>query len=404
MQRSRKLVSLLVLSALLVLVLAPAVSAQFTPQIFAVDQDVVDGVVTITRVTSDGPGWVVIHADDDGAPGPVIGYAAVPAGISATVEVTVDPEQVTPVLHPMLHVDAGVEGTYEFPGADVPVTVGDAIVMVPINVPTVGASLAGVATSAGFTTLVAAAQAAGLDGELAGGGPYTVFAPTDEAFAALPEGELDALLADPEALANVLSYHLVPGVVPSSALTESLMAESVLGELLDIQVSADGITVNGAKVTQADVEAYNGVIHVIDAVLLPPVAEEAPVEEAVVEAAPVMTETVVVTETVAVTEVAEVAATAEPTAEPVAEATAEPTAEPVAEAAVTAEPTEEPVAEATAEPVAEAAATEAPVEEAAPEELPATGAANNNSVILLTSGAVLVLLLGAALLLRRRTA
>ena len=422
MQRSRKLVSLLVLSALLVLLIAPAASAQFTPLIFAIDQDVVDGIVTVTRVTSDGPGWIVIHADAEGEPGPVIGYAAIPDGISANVKVTVDPTQVTPVLHPMLHVDAGVEGTYEFPGEDAPAMVNDAIVMVMINVPTVGSSLATVAAESGLTTLVEAAVAAGLDGELASGGPYTVFAPTDEAFAALPAGALDDLLANPEALADVLLHHVVPGAVASSAITESMMVETVQGESLDVQVSADGITVNGAAVTQADVQAYNGVIHVIDAVLLPPAPEAAPAEEVVVEAAAVVTETVVMTETaamtetVAVTETAvEAVATPEPTQEPIAEATVEPTEEPVAE--VTVEPTEEPVAEATVEPTEEPAAeaTAEPTEEAmeegaateapAPEVMPATGtSAANTPIILLVSAAFFVLLAGAAFAMRRRSA
>ena len=121
-----------------------------------------------------------------------------------------------------------------------------------------------------FSTLLAAAEAAGLVGTLSGDGPFTVFAPTDEAFAALPEGTVDTLLM-PETkdkLTAILTYHVVPGKVMSSDLTNGMMAETVQGESLEIMTEG-GVTVGGVNVTQPDIEASNGVIHVIDGVLMP---------------------------------------------------------------------------------------------------------------------------------------
>jgi uncharacterized surface protein with fasciclin (FAS1) repeats len=120
-----------------------------------------------------------------------------------------------------------------------------------------------------FTTLVAAVEAAGLVDVLKGEGPFTVFAPTDEAFAALPEGTVEGLLADPEALAAILTYHVLAGKVMSSDLTNNMMATTVNGADVTIMTEG-GVTVNGANVVAADIEASNGVIHVIDAVILPP--------------------------------------------------------------------------------------------------------------------------------------
>lgn len=119
-----------------------------------------------------------------------------------------------------------------------------------------------------FSTLVAAVTAAGLVDTLKGDGPFTVFAPTDEAFAALPEGTVEALLEDIPALTAILTYHVVPGKVMSTDLTDGMMAETVNGASVTIGVG-DTVTVDGATVTQADIEASNGVIHVIDAVILP---------------------------------------------------------------------------------------------------------------------------------------
>ena len=119
-----------------------------------------------------------------------------------------------------------------------------------------------------FNTLVAAVQAAGLVDGLKGEGPCTVFAPTDEAFAALPEGTIEALLADIPALTAILTYHVVPGAVMSGDLSDGMMAATVNGASVTIGTSG-GVTVDGANVVAADIEASNGVIHVIDAVILP---------------------------------------------------------------------------------------------------------------------------------------
>ena len=120
-----------------------------------------------------------------------------------------------------------------------------------------------------FTTLIAAVQAAGLEDTLRGEGPFTVFAPTDEAFAALPEGTIEGLLADPEALAAILTYHVVAGKVMSGDLSDGMMAATVNGGEITI-MTTDGVMVNDANVVTADIETSNGVIHVIDKVILPP--------------------------------------------------------------------------------------------------------------------------------------
>jgi len=122
----------------------------------------------------------------------------------------------------------------------------------------------------GFTTLVAAVQAAGLVETLSGEGPFTVFAPTDEAFAALPEGVLDALLLpeNVDVLVKILTYHVVPGTVLAADVTDGDVA-TVEGQTVTLDTMG-GVTVNGANVVAADVLASNGVIHVIDAVILPP--------------------------------------------------------------------------------------------------------------------------------------
>ena len=122
-----------------------------------------------------------------------------------------------------------------------------------------------------FATLLTAATAAGLVETLQGEGPYTVFAPTDEAFAALPAGTLDALLADKEALKKVLLYHVVSGAVTSDQVVGLTSADSVEGSPIAIAVKDGVVYLNdSAKVVTPDVMASNGVIHVIDQVLLPP--------------------------------------------------------------------------------------------------------------------------------------
>lgn len=130
-----------------------------------------------------------------------------------------------------------------------------------------------VASEAGsFTTLLAAAQAAGLVETLQGEGPFTVFAPTDEAFAALPEGTLDRLLADPAALKEVLLYHVVAGRVLAVDVAGLDSTTSVQGEDIAIRVEGGKVFVNDAEVTTTDILTSNGVIHVIDKVILPPAA------------------------------------------------------------------------------------------------------------------------------------
>lgn len=128
-----------------------------------------------------------------------------------------------------------------------------------------------VAVDAGFSTLVTAVQAAGLVETLQSDGPFTVFAPTDDAFAALPEGVLDGLLADTEALSAVLTYHVVSGEVLAADVVGLNSATSVQGEDIAITVDDGGVVLNGlSNVVTTDVEASNGVIHVIDTVILPP--------------------------------------------------------------------------------------------------------------------------------------
>lgn len=127
-----------------------------------------------------------------------------------------------------------------------------------------------VAAEAGsFSTLLAAAEAAGLVETLRGEGPFTVFAPTDAAFAALPEGTVEGLLEDPEALREILLFHVVAGEVTSSQVVNLSEAETVQGGMLSISVMDGTVMINDARVVTADVEASNGVIHVIDSVLLP---------------------------------------------------------------------------------------------------------------------------------------
>ena len=121
-----------------------------------------------------------------------------------------------------------------------------------------------------FGTLVAAVEAAGLVETLKGEGPFTVFAPTDEAFAALPEGTVENLLKpeNKDQLVTILTYHVVPGKVMSTDLSNNMMAATVEGSEVTIMTEG-GVMVEDANVVTADVEASNGVIHVIDKVILP---------------------------------------------------------------------------------------------------------------------------------------
>jgi uncharacterized surface protein with fasciclin (FAS1) repeats len=119
-----------------------------------------------------------------------------------------------------------------------------------------------------FNTLVTAVTAAGLAETLKGEGPFTVFAPTDAAFVKIPKADLDALLADKEKLTAVLTYHVVPGKLMAADLAGKTSLKTVQGGELTLDTS-NGVTVDGAAVTSADIEASNGVIHVIDSVVLP---------------------------------------------------------------------------------------------------------------------------------------
>ncbi|KAB0460063.1 fasciclin domain-containing protein [Vibrio kanaloae] len=127
------------------------------------------------------------------------------------------------------------------------------------------------AENGSFTTLVAAVKAAGLVETLKGDGPFTVFAPTDEAFAALPEGTVDMLLKpeNKDKLVAVLTYHVVPGKIMATEVMKLNSAETVQGEAVMIAIDDGNVMINNAKVAMPDVEASNGVIHVIDKVLLP---------------------------------------------------------------------------------------------------------------------------------------
>ncbi len=133
-----------------------------------------------------------------------------------------------------------------------------------------GGDIVDVAVAAGsFNTLAAALQAAGLVETLKGTGPFTVFAPTDEAFAKLPEGTVEALLKDKEKLTAILTYHVVAGRVTSGQVVKMDAAQTVNGKSVTIRVKDGKVMIDDATVIKADVEATNGVIHVIDRVILP---------------------------------------------------------------------------------------------------------------------------------------
>jgi len=132
------------------------------------------------------------------------------------------------------------------------------------------ADIVDTAVSAGsFKTLVKAVQAAGLVDTLKGPGPFTVFAPTDEAFAKLPAGTLESLLANPEQLKQVLTYHVVAGKVMAADVVNLKEAKTVQGSAAKIKVSGGNVMIDNAKVVKTDIQCDNGVIHVIDTVILP---------------------------------------------------------------------------------------------------------------------------------------
>ena len=134
------------------------------------------------------------------------------------------------------------------------------------------ADIVDTAVAAGqFKTLAAALKAAGLVDTLKGEGPFTVFAPTDAAFAALPAGTVESLLKpeNREKLTAILTYHVVPGRYAAADVSGMATATTVNGEAVDIRSAGSGVTVDGARVVKADIAASNGVIHVIDKVLMP---------------------------------------------------------------------------------------------------------------------------------------
>ena len=131
------------------------------------------------------------------------------------------------------------------------------------------ADIVDVAVSAGtFKTLVAAVKAAGLVETLKGEGPFTVFAPSDDAFAKLPKGTVEGLLADLPTLKSILTYHVVAGRVTAADVMKLTTAKTVQGQSVTFQTNG-GVKVDGANVVTADVKADNGIIHVIDSVILP---------------------------------------------------------------------------------------------------------------------------------------
>jgi uncharacterized surface protein with fasciclin (FAS1) repeats len=123
-----------------------------------------------------------------------------------------------------------------------------------------------------LSTLAAAVRTGGLVETLKGDGPFTVFASTNEAFAALPEGTLESLLKpeNKDKLVQILTYHVVPGIVKSTDLKDGMTAKTVQGSEVTVGVSKDGVSINKARVVKTDIMASNGVVHVIDQVILPP--------------------------------------------------------------------------------------------------------------------------------------
>jgi len=168
-----------------------AQGSTITPAVEVADQEIVDDTVTVDLVTSDGPGWIVIHADNDGDPGDVIGFSPVQSGDNSNVTVQITATMATEVLHAMLHVDAGVVGEYEFPGADVPAVVNGEVVNVMFDVtggmqvtpvvtgtataePTVAATAAVTATATSAPTVAATTEVTATTGVTVTGTPGTL--------------------------------------------------------------------------------------------------------------------------------------------------------------------------------------------------------------------------------------
>ena len=189
---------------------------------------------------------------------PMASLAIVLAACSSAASTSPSPAApATPAATPAASADASMAAPSTDPSASAAPAMGDIVAT---------------ADSAGtFKTLLAAATAAGLVETLQGPGPFTVFAPTDEAFAALPAGTLDGLLKDPEALKKILLYHVVSGEVTADKVVGMTSADTVEGSPIAISVKDGKVYLNDtAQVVKTDIMASNGVIHVIDKVLLPP--------------------------------------------------------------------------------------------------------------------------------------
>ena len=208
------------------------------------------GSISPSAPTGATPGSVTEPATPSANPVP-----AAPASVPSGAPTTTDPATSTP---------ATTDPATSAPATTAPATTG--------QTETGAGTIVDVATSNGsFKTLVAALKAADLTSVLEGEGPYTVFAPTDKAFAALPKGTVETLLKpeNKEKLKKVLTYHVLPGKVESATIKGGRIA-TVEGSSVNLAVRGKNVTVNNAKVTTPDVEASNGVIHAIDRVILPP--------------------------------------------------------------------------------------------------------------------------------------
>jgi uncharacterized surface protein with fasciclin (FAS1) repeats len=215
-------------------------------------------------------------ADPTGALAQVLLYHAV-SGIALSTDLS-DGQMITTLLGEDVTVTINGNGVFI---NDAQVIVADIVadngvvhvidaVLLPPPPPPTNTILDIVVNSANHNTLEAAVVAAGLQSALSGAGPLTVFAPTDAAFAALPAGVLDALLADPTgALTQVLLYHAVGGIALSTDLTDGMMITTIQGQDITVTIDANGVFINDAQVIVADIIADNGVVHVIDAVLVP---------------------------------------------------------------------------------------------------------------------------------------
>jgi transforming growth factor-beta-induced protein len=248
--------------------------------------------------TLKGPGPFTVFAPTDAAfaklpAGTVDSLLANPDQLRTVLTYHVVPGKVTAADVVKLHSATTVEGEdVTVNAADGMVSINDAMVTTPdimasngvIHVidsvlmppsmsraPMATTDIVDTALDAGnFNTLAAALQAAGLVDTLKGPGPFTVFAPTDAAFAKLPAGTLDNLLANPDQLRAVLTYHVVAGADSAADVSHLQQAPTIQGEDVLIQATDGMVQINDATVTQADIMASNGIIHVIDSVLLPP--------------------------------------------------------------------------------------------------------------------------------------